>query len=260
MPPGTQEFSSRMIKKILKTAIACRCISFLLAVYVRFFQLTSRWNFEGLENLSPALSGGKGAIFLFQHARIIMAPAICSKIGHRMLMLVSAHRDGEMIADAIKGYGIGFIRGSTDNPRKREKKRDGTGAAMLIAQALEQGAVVGITPDGPRGPAGTVHPGIVRIAQITGAPVVPAGCSASRGIRLSSWDRFFLAGPFSRCHYVLGTPVYVSSRKSQTDLENSHRQIEDALAHVTGRADILAGRQPDVSDSVSRVRKNRESP
>ena len=96
-------------------------------------------------------------------------------------------------------FGIQTISGSTD--------KKGFEAARQIIQKLKEGNVIGITPDGPRGPTEKVSMGIVHLAHIAQVDVVPVAYACKPIKKLRSWDRFRVAGPFCRGALVVGSPI-----------------------------------------------------
>lgn len=234
-----------MLKRLARSAFAMRLASAAIGLYIRLVYATSRWTVTGREHVAAAETGGKGVILAFWHGRLLMAAAIRRETGRRVYMLISAHRDGEIIARGVSGFGIEFIRGSAANPDKPGKNKSGASAIAQMLAALETGAVVGFTPDGPKGPAGRVKPGVVRLAQMSGAPIVPAAYSISRGRHMKSWDRFLLAAPFSRGYYVAGAPIRVPADADAQMRERLRLEVEAALAAVTADADKRAGRKTD---------------
>ncbi len=232
-----------MLKRFVKSAFAARLASGLIGGYIRLVHATSRWTFLGREEFEAALGEGKGVILAFWHGRLLMAPTVRSETDARVFMLISAHRDGEIIANSVKGFGVEFIRGSAANPKKPDKNKDGASAIVLMARALKDGHVVGVTPDGPRGPGERANRGVIRLAQMTGAPIVPAAYSVSRGGRLSTWDRFLVAAPFSRGVYLAGAPIAAPQENTPEALESARQSVENALKDVTRRADAHVGRR-----------------
>jgi hypothetical protein len=87
-------------------------------------------------------------------------------------------------------------------------------------------------------------PGVVMVAKQSGAPVVPATYSTSRGRTLSSWDRFLLALPFGRGVFICGDPIYVARDADADALESARQAIETRLTQLTQEADRLCGRAP----------------
>lgn len=112
--------------------------------------------------------------------------------------MVSLHGDGEIISRIIMGLGFRSVRGSSS--------RGGREAMIGMLQELADGRSCAITPDGPRGPAGVAHPGVLNIAIRSGAPIVPIRTESSRAWHLKSWDRFQVPKPFARVRVIYGDP------------------------------------------------------
>lgn len=231
-----------MLKRLARSAIAMRLLSSMIGGYIRLVDATSRWTVVGRAHVGEAEAAGKGVILAFWHGRLLMAAAIRRETDRRVYMLISAHRDGEIIARGVSGFGVDFIRGSAANPDKPGKNKSGASAIAQMLGALEEGAIVGFTPDGPRGPGERAKPGVIRLAQMSGAPIIPAAYSVSRGKRLSTWDRFLLAAPFSKGYYVAAAPIHVPADADGQAREDLRKQLEAALTAVTAEADRRAGR------------------
>lgn len=103
---------------------------------------------------------------------------------------------------------------------------------------LVKGDRVSITPDGPRGPAGRVSPGVVRLAQAAGVPIVPVAYGSKRKWVFNSWDRFQVPKPFSRICMVYGDPIYV---KPDDALDQAAERVRLGLNQVTETADAAVG-------------------
>lgn len=216
-------------KRILKSAAAGAIISAAVGAYIRLVAATSSRIFVGREHADALLSGDRGFILAFWHARLLMGAIMRNEADRPVYMLISAHRDGELIAAAVRGFGIEMIRGSSHDPKKPEKNKSGAPAVAAMAAALKAGAVVGMTPDGPRGPAEVAKIGAIRLAAMTGAPILPAGYAARRARRLSTWDRFVLTLPFSRMAFAARAPILVEPGADEAALEEARRRLETAL-------------------------------
>mgnify|MGYP001496423611 CR=1 FL=1 len=234
-----------MLKRLLKSAFAMRIAAWLIGFYIRLVHATSRWTLVGFENFETAAAQGKGVILAFWHGRLLMAASVRRETDRPVYMLISAHRDGEIIARGVSGFGVNFIRGSAANPNKPGKNKSGASAIAQMLAALEDGAVVGFTPDVPKGPGEKAKPGVIRLAEMSGAPIVPAAYATSRGKRLSSWDRFWLAAPFSKGYYVAGAPIHVPANADEAAREHARKALEEALTQVTRKADALAHKRED---------------
>jgi lysophospholipid acyltransferase (LPLAT)-like uncharacterized protein len=150
-------------------------------------------------------------------------------------MLISAHRDGRIIAGAMTYFGIETIAGSTS--------RGGSGALRAMLKRLKAGGCVGITPDGPRGPAMTASIGIVNIARLAGVPILPLTYATSQRRVLATWDRFHLALPFGRGLYIWGEPIEIDRELDEAGLENVRCLVETRMVEMAREADRRVGHQ-----------------
>ncbi len=224
-------------KTILRSSAAGAVISAGVGAYIRLVAATSRRIFVGREHADGLLSSEKGFILAFWHARLLMGPIMRQEADRPVHMLISTHRDGELIAAAVKGFGIEMIRGSAQDPKKPEKNKSGAPAVAAMAAALRSGAIVGMTPDGPRGPAEVAKIGAVRLAAMTGAPLLPAGYAASRAKRLSTWDGFVLTLPFSRMAFAARAPIHVEAGADEEALEEARRRLQSELGAAVADAE-----------------------
>ena len=219
-------------KRISRSGTLRWCVSALAAAHIRLVHLTCRWQVIGGDVPRRFWDAGKPFILCFWHGRILMMPYSWDR-AVPIHMLASQHPDGQIIARAVKGFGIDTIAGSSSH---------GGGAALrTMVRKLRSGDCVGITPDGPRGPLMRASMGAVNLARLAGVPVVPATYSASRRRVLSSWDRFVLALPLGRGVFVWGEPVTVPEDADGAALEAARKQLEDRLNAITREADGLCG-------------------
>jgi lysophospholipid acyltransferase (LPLAT)-like uncharacterized protein len=113
---------------------------------------------------------GRPVIIAFWHGRQIMMP-LCYG-GSRLSILISQHRDGELIHRIVRRFGFDTVRGSTT--------RGGARALRQMARLGRAGADLAVTPDGPKGPRCVAQAGVVELAKLTGLPIVPLTFSASK--------------------------------------------------------------------------------
>ena len=165
-------------------------------------------------------------IFAFWHGH--MLPLLWIHRGERVAVVISSHRDGEIIARIAERLGYRTIRGSSSRGAAR--------ALLGIVRELETGAEVAVTPDGPRGPARKFAGGALVAAQRVGAPIVGIGVSASRAWRLKSWDRFLIPKPFSRVNVVYTPPTTVTATSTR-DAEAEAPRFEALLGEAVSQAE-----------------------
>jgi lysophospholipid acyltransferase (LPLAT)-like uncharacterized protein len=129
---------------------------------------------------------GKPIIIAFWHGRQLMMPLAYR--GSSASILISQHRDGEIIARIMKYFGFASIRGSST--------RGGGQAVRQLLKVAHQGQDLVITPDGPRGPACRVQTGVMYLAKLTGFPIVPLtfACSKKKSFPVGITFKFLFHG------------------------------------------------------------------
>jgi hypothetical protein len=189
-----------------------RIISGFLSLIYYIWVKTLRIKIEGFEGESPV-------IYAFWHSQ--MFPLIYTHRKRGIKVLVSSHRDGEIVAGILKVFGFRLARGSST--------RGGTGGMKSLINTLKKGGSVAITPDGPKGPRWKLKPGLIELSKITGAPIVPVGVGYSRKIEVNSWDRFKIPLPFSNCL------IYIHRPERGEDI--SVEKLENLLTEVNLHAE-----------------------
>ncbi len=157
------------------------------------------------------------------HNRLLIFPFVLRRFfpNRRGAALISASRDGDLLADAIKRFDFDVVRGSSS--------RLGASAILQLTDVLASGRDVVITPDGPRGPAYELGPGIIFLAQKSGAAVVPTNMEYSSCWRLKSWDRFILPRPFSKVRLIIGQSHHVRSTSTPEEFETERLRLQGVM-------------------------------
>lgn len=236
-----------MPKRILKSRFIARIGSTTIASYIKLVKATSSWDIRGFEHTRRLEADGHGYITAFWHSQLLMTPILRRKTNKPYRMLISAHRDGDIIANAVVPFGIEFIRGSAANPNKKFKEKHGVAALSKMTTALEKGEIVGVTPDGPRGPRQKCQKGIIGLVKITGAPVIPIGYATTHGRELKTWDRFWLAMPFSKGVFIIGEPLWPPQEKTDEAMALFKEQLEKALIQAITDAQLAIECSPDIN-------------
>ena len=143
----------------------------------------------------------------------------------RMAAMVSASKDGALLARILELFGVQPVRGSSS--------RRGSQALRELTAWAERGYDLAITPDGPRGPCYVVQEGVVSLAQLTGLPIVPASYQLGWKIRMGSWDRFQIPLPCSRCDVRFGELFRLPREAGAAEREALRQQVEDRLKALT---------------------------
>ncbi len=189
------------------------------ALLVRLLAATWRYREHGREHL--AALRGRPYVYALWHSRIL--PLLFLHRAENVVLLISRHRDGGYLADLAHGWGYRSVRGSS--------QRGGEVGLLGVVHALQGGAVVAITPDGPRGPAEEVKPGAVAAAQLAAVPILCIGARASAAWRLKSWDGFVIPKPFARVDVAYAVPITVGAGKE--GVRAGVASLQRALQEVT---------------------------
>ncbi len=165
-------------------------------------------------------------IFALWHGHLL--PLLWHHRAEGVLVLISEHRDGELVARAAESLGYGLIRGSSTRGAER--------ALISLVRELQAGHEVAITPDGPRGPARTFASGALVAAQRSDSFILPVSASADRAWRLRSWDRFMIPKPFARVTVAYGAPAKVHATTSRAAAEEGPRfeRLLNEAAEIAG--------------------------
>jgi lysophospholipid acyltransferase (LPLAT)-like uncharacterized protein len=197
------------------------------ALLIRLWGATLNVEWIGTENLREVERTGRGHIWTFWHGGLLTLAY--GYRGKGIVVLVSSHKDGEIISQIICRLGYGVVRGSST--------RGGMRALMQMARVGRQGHTLAVTPDGPRGPRRELQSGVLHIAQRSGLPIVPMAVEAVRRTELASWDRFLIPHPWSRVVIVLGPPIWIPSDWEAAEVEREGgSSVTAALREVEASA------------------------
>lgn len=174
----------------------------------------------------PASENYIGALW---HNRLLIFPLVLRRFfsNRHGAALISASRDGDLLSDAIHRFDYDVVRGSSS--------RLGATALLQLGDVLARHGDVVITPDGPRGPAYELGPGIIFLAQKTGAAVLPINMEYSSCWRVKSWDRFIIPRPFSKVRVIIDRPERIKSTSSDPEFEAERLRLQNVLMSLVER-------------------------
>lgn len=234
----------RIAKGMLRSETGRRALCWIIQLYIRLVHATGPWQVEGGDIPLRLHQEGKAIIVAFWHGRLLMMPYAW----HRRApfhMLISSHRDGRIIAGAVAYFGIGWIAGSST--------AGGSSALRAMVRHLRAGDCIGMTPDGPDGPAMSASEGIIALARLSGAPIVPLAYASSRRRILGTWDRFHLPLPFSHGIFLWGEPITVPGELDTAGMQNWRALLEEQLSALTAEADRQVGQEAVAPGKLSRT-------
>jgi len=212
--------------------------------YMTLVKYTTRWEVERADHVQDIIDGGKGVIALVWHSRFMMLTSAWKKKYQLPYVLISRSRDGAIVAHASHFLGLKTIRGSAKKAAKGNataKAKGGAKAGLDIVTALEKDGCIVVTPDGPRGPRQRLGDGPIRLARLTGAPLMPCTFAIRNRKQFDSWDKFVLPLPFGKGKIVWGTPVTVPADADERKIEHIRERIESEMNIFLADADRAMG-------------------
>ncbi len=199
-----------------------KLLSFVLFIIIRLLNWSYRYRFPNREVFEKSKINHPQGIHAcaFWHQNIIAT--FLAHLGEHYVIMASASKDGELIANAIKWVGHHPVRGSS--------KRGGAQALELMIEKMKKESLSSaLTVDGPRGPVRKCKRGVIELARQTGALIQPIHARADRYWTFNSWDKFRLPKPFSTITVVYGEPIEVPSNTGPEDLTHYQEKVETVL-------------------------------
>lgn len=222
----------RMTRRAIGSAIS----AFLSAPLLH--ALSSSWRYEVLDEHHYTTHADAGFLAAQWHGRMLLALARYKHRGWRVL--VSQSDDGAIIVRVLHHFGYGVVRGS-----RGRKGKGGARALREMRQLLDEGGVIIITPDGPRGPRHSISPGLAWLARETGHAILPVGMVADRAWKLKNWDRFTIPKLRARVVLSLGEPVRVAPDADDAELARATALVRERMIAAEERAFRHLGLEPD---------------
>lgn len=218
----------------VRPGVGGRLLGFTIWLAIRTVDASLRYRLTMPEETVAAIRGGP-VIFSIWHNRLFLALRIYQRfVRHhpqprlaprRMAAMVSASRDGGLLARILELFEVEPVRGSTS--------RRGPQAMLELVSWGQKGLDLAITPDGPRGPKCVVQEGVVAAAILTGIPVIPVCFRAGWKYQLKSWDRFQIPLPGSRVDTVFGAPLQFAPDSSPEARETARRLLQERMMAIT---------------------------
>jgi lysophospholipid acyltransferase (LPLAT)-like uncharacterized protein len=185
-------------------------------------------------------------IYIFWHEYILIPLYIRGNCN--LTMLLSRHRDADILARVARHMGHECVRGST--------YRGGSAAIIELARRGRH-MHMAITPDGPRGPRRQLAQGPIFLASRLGLPIVPMGLGFDRPWRTPTWDKFAVPRPFSRARGVVGPEVYIPPDLDRDGMELHRQAVERLLTEMTVEAETWAASGERRAGSITVARQSR---
>ena len=221
-----------MIKYFSSFRLIQTLISLIGSIYVLTVYKTSKVNLKNRKKIENLLERKESFIYSFWHDQLLMCP-LTWQSNSSIKVLISKHRDGDIIAQLISNLGFEAIRGSTHKTNKI-KNKGGLLSARKMIKSLKNGISIGISPDGPKGPRHKVSEGILSISRLSKSVILPVGIGFKKKWVLNTWDKFIIPKPFNEITVVWGDPI-----SDITNEKNNHQfkiKLESKMNNLTAQA------------------------
>lgn len=190
----------------------------LIYSILRFLSFSYRKVYIGVENrqIAKDKSPFKTYVYAVWHQNILST--LLTHTDEKYTMIISASKDGDIMAGAIEKFGHNTTRGSSS--------RDGKKALISVIKIMKSGFPASMAVDGPKGPIYAVKPGVLEMARLTQSAVIPLSYySKSFWSFEKSWDKFRLPKPFTTLVCVIGEPIFIGHDISREDFEELQKII-----------------------------------
>jgi lysophospholipid acyltransferase (LPLAT)-like uncharacterized protein len=221
------------MKSLLRSTAIQRLLPHLFQRYLWLVLHTNRWSLDGAEYLATHAAGAPAVVGFWHEflpsmpALVMLARRLPSYHPAPLHALVSRHRDGRFIGAVVRRFGVEPVHASSS--------RGGFAGSRELLRLLMRGAIICITPDGPRGPKRQAASGLAQLAALANVPILPCAARTSRRIVLNSWDRMAIPLPFGHGVVVCGPEI----RVPRDGWREAMPAISAAMTRVAERADQL---------------------
>lgn len=214
---------NKKIKKKIDSLLSRRGVLFFAFIGVRLYTLLLRIKIENEKTWINYLEkGGSVLLCVFHQQFFPLIKHFKTYERFNPCIMISSSRDGDIIAPVARLSGWNVARGSSSKGGKQ--------AMEAMVKAISDNGLGANIVDGPTGPIGKVKPGSVRIAQKSGAVIVPCFIIPESAWFFNSWDRFMIPKPFSRLVIRFGNMIQADSIKSSDDFERIRDELEKIMA------------------------------
>ncbi len=249
-----------MLKKLSHTVIGRTLFSLFIALIIFVIGITVKWRHENEHIFRLLRNHKKPYIIVSWHEHIV---GMTWNLPRPITTLNSPHSDGKILGKAVQLVGLNIVWGSSN--------KQALSGLRELANELKKGRSIGITPDGPRGPARKLAMGPVALSHLTGIDIIPVVFAANRQWRLKSWDKTRIPKPFSSAIILWGEPIKLRNiyktettekaegsilkkkKMSKNNFEACRQKIETELNILTQKCDALISR----SDKTQSMRNKR---
>lgn len=204
----------------------------VVAWLLRSIASTLRYEVDDRAGILHSTAPREPVIWAFWHNRMFLIPYVKERWFPHIpgCILSSPSGDGQIIADVCAAFGLEAARGSSSKPDK------GRAALIKLAEKARAGYDIGITPDGPRGPIYELHPGLLKLAQLTGTAIMPVHVEYDAYWEFGTWDKFRLPKPFTIARIRLDELIHIPRKLEEAEFEAHRLSLERQMQTSTSSA------------------------
>jgi len=234
---------AKINRSIFYTKIGQEITCYLAIAYINLVYYSSKRIVVGQEPAMTRFKNCQPVIIVSWHHQIMMAPFITHQIRkfnqtHKIASLSSKHGDGRLVGRVMEKFGVINIAGSSQGGRKVGRGINIRGLKEIF-RALKNQLGIAITPDGPRGPTRKINGEVIKIAELSGAPILPIGIGYSKFIELKTWDKFKVPLPFGVLCYYYGDLFWVDKNLQEEQISGLNLMLEEKINLAANNAHNL---------------------
>ena len=210
----------------------------------KLIPLIGRWIFQvlfflnkvsikGEENLLKLIKSGSPIMLCVWHGRLLF-PSWYIRHHTTLHIISSRHADSELLAQILRHWGYGLIRGSTN--------KGGVRVIREMTEIFNRGGIIAVTNDGPKGPARIAKSGSIGLAIKNNVKIITVTGSATKFWQMKSWDRFMLPKPFGKIQIIVSSPMDITEKPSESEVEV--QILSEFMNRYQDEADQLTGKIP----------------
>jgi lysophospholipid acyltransferase (LPLAT)-like uncharacterized protein len=217
-------------KRLVDSPTVNRVVAAFFGGWLRLVWLTSKRERDGWEAVADLVDRHGAVIIVCWHQRIMLTPWMFDLERYRCQSLTSAGHAGRLVGWIHRAFGMGTV----------PMPRGVLGAAEMraVLKGLREGVSIGISPDGPRGPARLAKVTPIQWARAAQVPIVVFTFAGSRYMTWDTWDELHFPMPFGRLALIWREwDRAVPDRFSEAEGEALATELGAFMDEVTAEAD-----------------------
>ena len=223
-------------KRLAKSRAVIRGVGGMAHAWLARCQRRTDWQVRGEEDLRAALARGP-VLLVLRHSRLMLGPFHWPRDAADLSSLHDTSPIARIAGDTHRRCGL--------TPVAMSARLSNLAMSRMVMDRMRAGASIGITADGPLGPAGEINDPPLDWARITGAPVFFYAYSTEKQSRAKSWDKLLLPRPGGRGAVVFRAWEETMPRRADAAAREAARaSLKAGLDATTAEADALLGLPP----------------